>query len=428
MLVDDIITGKQIDLENVCSYDKVLVSYDRRGNAVFGYTRELYTSEIDKVVILNKQGRIVFDGKILLKNFKDRLIYSNSRGQYMISDTMNPLDIIKHTLSLGVGYPYSFSRHYEAIENFNIFSGKQKIVQEDVKCPLSTHLKYSFGLEFETSAGIVPESLCFRDGLIPLRDGSITGLEYSTVVLKGKEGLSLLSQQVETLRKHTIFNKECSLHIHFGGFPLDPEKIFNLYRVCVLLQGSSEFNELLPPWTFYTAKYKSSAKDYCKKLPLGFEKFDDMYRYFVGSPYYGDLTQPHPNDPGRNRKWNIQTRYFWVNFINIMCFKVNKTIEFRFLRPTYNYKKITVWLYILNAILQFAETSNTSTINELERLNDCLSYILRRVYPKDLVRKLDLERKKLSILVSSQVSNSNDKIGGDIAMEDRIFPKDDQII
>ena len=77
------------------------------------------------------------------------------------------------------------------------------------------------GFEFETSAGIIPEEIALRDGLVPLRDGSISGLEYSSVVLTpDNDGLSLLKQQLETLRQYTSFNKECALHIHFGKFPM----------------------------------------------------------------------------------------------------------------------------------------------------------------------------------------------------------------
>ena len=68
-----------------------------------------------------------------------------------------------------------------------------------------------------------------------------------------------------------------------------------------------------------------------------------MYRYFVGRNFYGSFMQAHPQDKERKRKWNVQNRYFWCNFINALCYKVNKTIEFRFLRPTYNFKKILVW-------------------------------------------------------------------------------------
>ena len=65
-----------------------------------------------------------------------------------------------------------------------------------------------------------PQHRLYELGLIPLRDGSISGIEFSTVVLQGNFGFNLLKQQIEELNEHTIFDKDCSLHVHFGGFKL----------------------------------------------------------------------------------------------------------------------------------------------------------------------------------------------------------------
>ena len=46
-------------------------------------------------------------------------------------------------------------------------------------------LPYTFGIEFETAGGFLPQHRLYELGLIPLRDGSITGIEFATVVLKG---------------------------------------------------------------------------------------------------------------------------------------------------------------------------------------------------------------------------------------------------
>ena len=119
---------------------------------------------------------------------------------------------------------------------------------------LSKYLKYTFGLEFETSMGYIPEDICFRDGLIPLRDGSISGLEYSTVVLNGNDGLSLLKQELESLKEYTAFNKECSLHIHLGGFPLDPNAIIRAQTLCRLLE--KDISQLVPSLTFRSSEYE----------------------------------------------------------------------------------------------------------------------------------------------------------------------------
>ncbi len=244
-----------------------------------------------------------FEGSYEL--LKDKLVYSNLRGVYMLKNHMSLEDIINNSYLMGRGdFPYSFSRKYEAVENFDIFYNKQKILNPE-EFPISNYFKYTFGLEFETSMGYIPERICYRDGLIPLRDGSIHGLEYSTVVLKGNDGLSLLKQQLNSLKEYTAFDKECSLHIHMGNFPLEPGAIFNAYKIFYSIQENIAL--LVPPLTFRGDKYKENGKNYCKLLER-YEDFDKMYLHLVGVPFFGDLMQPHPKDLSRSSKWHIDTR------------------------------------------------------------------------------------------------------------------------
>ena len=69
-----------------------------------------------------------------------------------------------------------------------------------IKIILGKDSKYQGEIKLSPSVkiGYIPQEICYRDGLIPLRDGSISGLEYSTVILKGNKGINLLQQQVET--------------------------------------------------------------------------------------------------------------------------------------------------------------------------------------------------------------------------------------
>lgn len=379
------------------------------GTLVFGYTSK--SSSTIRFLAYVDQQLNYFDGDREL--LKDVLVFSVYRGCYIsvVDFPKNLLDIELYQKGFG-SFPYHFSRRYEAIESFNIFEGKQQIV-----CPetfeVARHLKYSFGLEFETSMGYIPEELCFRDGLIPLRDGSITGLEYSTVVMEGNSGLSLLRQQLETLRKYTAFNKECSLHIHFGGFKLEPDSLYRAYLLCKGLE--SQIEQLVPPQTFHSSSYKANGKDYCMKLP-SFKNFDQLYEYLVGRRFYGSLTQPHPNDVKREAKWRIPTRYYWVNLINAVCYNVNKTIEFRLLRPTYNFEKILIWISLLNAILAFAEKEKNLRRYRGISLEDVIS----SVYPEDVAQYVSEGVRKLRILTINQVNNGDD-IGRDVDFENSIF-------
>lgn len=369
-----------------------------------------------------------FDVIVPYDLFKSKLFFSNRHGYYMFRSEWSEDKILYEQLAkypyggnTGVSFPYHFKRTYEAVNHLKLFEGKQTILDRNKgvvnETYLTNEMDYTFGLEFETSAGMIPERICFRDGLIPLRDGSISGFEYSTVVMNAKDGgIALLKQQLDTLKKYTIFNKDCSLHIHFGNYPMKPEKVYALYRMCYQLQP--HISGLVPDYTFNSAQYKSSQKDYCKKLPF-YENFKEFYYSLVGKNYLGSLEQPHPLDPTRERKWNISTRYYYVNFINLICYKVNKTVEFRLLRPTYNFAKIKLWMYIFNAILKFSDKySEKIVLGHFDNVD--LEGIIRDVYPAEVAKSVNLGLEKLRILRETQRING-DHIGSDLTVEDVLF-------
>lgn len=349
------------------------------------------------------------------------LIFNNIEGYYIIKHNISSSDIIKFTRKKGCGnYPYIINREYEAEINMNLFKDKFKILNNKSYIDESV-LKYSFGLEFETSQGYVPQELCFRDGLIPLRDGSISGVEYSTIVLKGNEGLSLLSQQIETLKKYTDFNKECSLHIHFGGYPVTEKHIFTLNNVFVFVQR--DLLNYIPKFSFMTDRYKANGKSYCKPVSL-YSTFNSLYYAITGRAYLGSLVQPHPCDVAKKAKWNIKSRYMNLNLVNMMCYKSPKTVEFRFLRPTYSFEKIYTWILILNAILKYAEKIADS-------LTDCkipdnvdyftrISDIITDVYSKELADYILDNLIKMSVVIYNQNING-DFCGSNISIEEQLF-------
>jgi hypothetical protein len=358
------------------------------------------------------------------KELEEHIIYSNRMGCYIIKDNLSQREILEESLILGRnGFPYSFNREYEAVHCFDKFKNKQQILSK-VNYPLANYLKYSFGVEFETYSGYVPEEICYRDGLIPLRDGSLDGgIEYSTVVLNGNDGLNLLKQQIDTLKKYTAFNKECSLHFHFGDYPVTERHAWSLYLVWKLIEN--EIEKFIPAYSFKTARYKKSGKDYCKPLP-SYNTFSGLYTYLASQKFFGSLTQVHPADPDKRSKWNIHSRYHNVNLVNFVCYTGPKTIEFRFLRPTFNYHKITLWLYIFNAILMYAEnlanTSNTlSDITKKVRNREItLSKIIYTMYPDEVSDIIFADLQLLNLVIINQ-SGLEDYIGLRTDIEDSII-------
>lgn len=285
-------------------------------------------------------------------------VYSNFKGCYVLLTQMKNMTTLKRKMyfnTFGNGdFPYPLlTREYEATYNIDFLSKYTKL-DEKLDFEIAKHVDYTFGVEFETSAGYIPEDKCFEYGLIPLRDGSISGIEYSTIVLKGNSGFNLLSKQLKLLNQYTTFNKECALHIHFGGFPLNKDKILLLNNMFSYIFSDLELVQTLPIATFHTDQYKKNKKSYCE-LNLQYANFNNLYRYFVGTNYMGSLTQPHPCDLDRAAKWNIHSRYVACNLVNMLCYTGPKTVEFRFLRPTKNLDVILFWIYTLNAIMKCAE-------------------------------------------------------------------------
>lgn len=272
----------------------------------------------------------------------------------------------------GNAYIYSFERLYNSENLIGRFSqvDNSKYTKELIPAQKYDEVidKYSFGFEIETSAGIIPEYKCKQLGLIPLRDGSITGHEYTTIPMKSISGINLLANQMEQLKNSCTINKDCSVHLHLGGFPLEESKVLALYNLCYNLQD--EIGELFPYSVYNSGRYKSNGKDYCKKLPQRMPSMDVLYNFLSegNSDWNNNFTKPHPCDPRRDRKWEVHARYYWCNFINMLFGGNVKTVEFRIHNATTNVDKLINWLYICMAILNYAENGtpmNSITLKDV---------------------------------------------------------------
>lgn len=336
---------------------------------------------------------------------KDKLNFNREYGVYTFEPVSSRLNQY-----YGAGeFPYTFTKYYNT-RFLNDRFAKWQENYHSLHFKYADEMPYTFGLEFETSGGYIPEHELFNLGLIPLRDGSIRGLEYSTIVLQGQQGLNSLYEMIKCLQKYTIFDKECSLHIHLGNWKLDESTILKLNN----LFSSASLGQYLPRDTYNTERYKATGKSYCKKN-ASYSTFNDLYYALVGKSYYGDLYQPHPADESGMRKWNIHSRYKALNLVNALCYNFGKTAEFRILRPTYNFDKIICWLYIFAAFIKYAENGY--------RVTTSVERILDRVYSLELATILK-QFLKLERQVVDQQSNQGDFIGADVCLEDSIITKE----
>ena len=242
----------------------------------------------------------------------------------------------------------------------------------------------SFGLEFETVAGIIPNYKLNSLPLIPLRDGSIRGLEYATLPLQGKLGIQALIDSVKELKKRTEYDESCSLHLHIGNIPRTKEFILAFYKFYSIF--SEEIFSMFP--LYKTENYNVKKKNYCK--PYDFiklnslmdnkitdekslnENFSILFDYLAEvnrfSDYNNDLknVDVHPRDPSDNAKWNITKRYHVVNFIPII-FGNKKTIEFRIHTPTYDLHKIINFILINSMLINYVKENQSSILEDYKK-------------------------------------------------------------
>lgn len=264
----------------------------------------------------------------------------------------------------------------------------------------------SFGLEIETSLGHIPKHLLKHTGLVPLRDGSIRGLEYTTVPLEGLKGISTLRSIFQEVNKRCETDEQCSLHIHFGKFPCTKKSVTSLYTLCYRLQN--ELFEIVPPYKrdlrYFANKRGNEGrlKDHCKPLPGLALNTQNIFKEGVDTnseinnefgkifQFLAEGTKEDKNFNFESRrhpregtaKWNWESRYYHVNLIPLL-FSNSRTVEFRLHQSTIHYSVMMHWLLICSSILNYAEKYQDKILRSREKITlmDVLSPI-KEVNPK----------------------------------------------
>lgn len=227
---------------------------------------------------------------------------------------------------------------------------------------------YTFGLEIETCAGLIPEDFLIDNAIVPVKDGSVQAHEYITVPLQGVSGLNYINKIFEQFEQHTRADQMCSLHIHMGNTG-EKTREFTAAFYTLYYRIQNELKDFLPPYKKANQyiKSKDGAKDHCKYLPnllpYGANEYtsehinavsDNVYAFFNEGYLSEDSNFDDPRYIGNNKnKWNQLARYYVVNLVPYF-FKPQQTIEFRFHSGTVNRTKTLAWLFICSATLSYA--------------------------------------------------------------------------
>jgi len=264
----------------------------------------------------------------------------------------------------------------------------------------------TFGLEFETSRGYLPDRLCYKHGIIALRDGSISGLEYVTVPLSGTKGLYNVMEICNLLKERTQYDYNCSLHLHLGGLKRTPNNILAINNISTLLER--DIYSLQPLYKEISTNYDKNKNysgpmnttsleimmDYkntdIKKLKqIAFDNlFSGLSGGYTFSEFGEDLANvnKHPKDPNGTSKWNIKARYVWFNMIPII-FTNMKTVEFRQHNNTFDFFKIFHFMLMSSVIVVSANKlenkfNDPKFLKSFSKLNNKYSSLLKLLNKK----------------------------------------------
>ena len=372
--------------------------------------------------------------------FKDSKLYRErlSNGQYYHIDLLSAKEFNRLKIT-DQGYKQSLP--YDSKGILGQYLEKYNKLEVEPGYYINNYSKLidnlSFGLEFETSSGFIPNRLLNKVGLIPLRDGSITGIEYVTVPMQGSKGLQTVINAVDLLKKRTEYNDSCSLHLHIGNIPRTKEFILAFFKVTCALQD--EIFNMFPIYKKYNFGVKN--KNYSRPYPT-YEllsqmdpiitrnnldsNFDVLFKYLsmdlmnlnsIGNDL--DNIEGHPADLQGNQKWNIKTRYYHSNLIPlIFCNKA--TIEFRVHTSTFDVNKIIPFIFLNSFLVNYTIHNQEEILaNPRFLIKKTLQHVIGHcTNVNDNIKDLGLLRDCLNMYVNERTvftrsQNANGKIMGE---------------
>lgn len=329
-------------LNNTPNLKKGIVGFDGKGQPIIGnFTGNIYKNTH---VIVDNQEYDCIDYSLLLNNgfFEDVARGTFYRRSSVTNSTFTKMTTIRNEKTFT-------HKGYNIEDNAVEFKEKQKSYKEYPCKPTRAAMQYgnllgdvTYGFEVETSAGNLPDFVQNRAGIVACRDGSINSAEYVTVPMHGAKGLENIVFLSEMLKPRCNIDMGCSFHIHIGGLPISKDFIVAVYTLAYKLQD--DIFKMFPYYKTEPGQHKR--KNYNQKLEKkginslkdsskeGYKSFiEDAYRkIFIflsgGEEPSGDFNKRKKKHPIAH-KWNRESRYYWINLIN-MIFSERETVEFRF--------------------------------------------------------------------------------------------------
>lgn len=294
-------------------------------------------------------------------------------------------------------------------KNYQTWPGKHQLFGNMGEPILSVGLKssggigYTFGVEIETSAGLLPRKTVDHYGILAVGDRSIGSAEYVTPPLHGDAGFSYLKEVMGHLKEATLVDDRCSIHVHVGSSPgttLNDHKIqFNrMFAVAMIKLGclvEESLYKILPTSRNPYNKYCHSIQRYSD---ISLENWKEYLGTFVFGPHENfdkaiDMKSYEYGKENRNKETHAgnwcEARYKWLNLVRAYTSCSSPTVEFRIWSPTTNYDKVRCYVLLSLAMAEMANNHAQEIINSTEPIT--IRDVVNTVYSKNKQSKIRAE-------------------------------------
>ena len=346
-----------------------IIDFSDEENPILGFFVPHGVYSVD-ILLLNGTHKTLMHSSLVKDNLNYRYCKSADSFVHITQVTARQINEFPHT-SLDDRYSLQYNCDNYIGAASKKFDATDLIIDKSISSFAPSLKDLTFGWEYETTHGKVPARLVDGLGLMPLRDGSIGGLEYASIPLQGEKGMQATKLACKALSSFTKYDDNCSLHLHVGNIPRNKKFLVALLKVLCNVQ--EEMYSLFPIFKQYNFGVKR--KNYTKPLPAlrllskmddkiddsNIDKnFDVLFEFLsMGIPLnsFGSTLEEvthHPSDPRGTSKWNIRSRYYYVNLIPIV-FGNKQTVEFRIHTPTDNSDKVLLYLFMCGGIVNYVK-------------------------------------------------------------------------
>jgi hypothetical protein len=236
--------------------------------------------------------------------------------------------------------------------------------------------RYTWGIEYETSAGNLSDLDCQIGMFDKYGDRSINAFEYVTGIMSGNDGLEQIKTQTDLLSKKTLIDANCSTHIHIGGLnvgAIDSPSFNRQFSATAIKLGTlieADLYRMMPITRHADMKHTRSIadfgdislddyKDYLAEYVFGGVRINGEWAEFDPDEDrardIGDVRFGHRINSKAELNRFAPSRYKWLNLNHCNTNSRIKTIEFRMFSGTSSYEKVKNYLLICLAFVWAVE-------------------------------------------------------------------------